>query len=98
MGEQPLNPIVHPLVDIFLHGFIAACSLIAALFFLRFWRETRDWLFLAFVVFFVIQGFNTTYVISFRYPNLGNLWLFGLRLFSVLVVLAAILNKNFSKG
>ena len=93
-----MNPIMHPLLDVFLHGFIAACSLIAGLFFLRFWRETRDFLFLAFVFFFVIQGFSTTYVVSFRYPNLGSPWLYGLRLFSVLVVLAAILKKNFSRN
>lgn len=92
-----MNPITHPLADIFLHGFIAACSLVAGLYFLRFWRETRDSLFLAFVVFFLIQGFSTTYVVSYRQPNIGSLWLFGLRLFSVLVVLAAILKKNFSK-
>lgn len=93
---QALTPISHPEADLFLHGFIAACSLVAGLFFLRFWRQTQDTLFLAFVVFFVIQGLSTTYVISYSHPNIGSLWLFALRLFSVLVVLAAILKKNYA--
>jgi uncharacterized membrane protein HdeD (DUF308 family) len=91
-----MNPITHPLADIFLHGLIAACSIITGLFFLRFWRDTRDWLFLAFVIFFVIQGSDTTYVVSMHHPNIGSPWLYALRLFSVLVVLAAVLRKNFS--
>jgi uncharacterized membrane protein HdeD (DUF308 family) len=93
-----MNPISHPLLDIFLHGVIAASSLIAGLFFLRFWRETRDSLFLAFLIFFVIQGSTTMYVVSMHHPNVGNPWMYGLRLFSVLVVLAAVLKKNFSAG
>lgn len=95
--SQAISQLSHPEADIFLHGFIAACSLVAGLFFLRFWRQTRDLLFLAFVVFFVIQGLSTTYVISYRDPNLGSVWLFMLRLFSVLIVLAAILQKNYSR-
>jgi hypothetical protein len=91
-----MTPLSHPLADIFLLGFVAACSLAAALFFLRFWRTTRDVLFLSFVVFLVIQGFSNMFVISLHHPNVGSRWLFGLRLFSVLVVLAAILKKNFS--
>ena len=37
-----LAPIAHPTADAFLMGFVSACSLIAALFFLKFWRRTRD--------------------------------------------------------
>jgi hypothetical protein len=31
-----------------------------------------------------------------HHPNIGSPWLYALRLFSVLVVLAAVLRKNFS--
>ncbi|HEX5234238.1 MAG TPA: DUF5985 family protein [Silvibacterium sp.] len=93
-----MTQMLHPFTDIFLLGFIAGCSLVAALFFLRFWRETRDLLFLSFVVFFVIQGFSNMFVISLRHPNLGSPLLFALRLFSVLVVLGAILRKNLSQN
>jgi uncharacterized membrane protein HdeD (DUF308 family) len=93
-----MSPIAHPFADIFLLGFIAGCSLVAGLFFLRFWKATRDWLFLAFVVFFVIQGCSYAFVLSYHHPNIGPPWIYGVRLFSVLVVLGAILRKNYSNG
>ena len=93
-----IAPLSHPMLDIFLLGFVAATSLIAGLFFLRFWRDTRDSLFLAFAVFFVIQGCSNAVVLQYHPLNAGSLWLFALRLLSVLVVLAAILKKNFSKS
>lgn len=89
-----LAPLNHPLLDIFLLGFIAACSLFAALFFLRFWRSSRDFLFLAFAIFFVVQGFRDSAVLGLEHPNEGNFWLFLVRLISVLGLLAAILWKN----
>lgn len=46
-----MSPIAHLHADIFLLGFVVASSLIAALFFLRFWRDTRDPLFVAFSAF-----------------------------------------------
>ena len=90
-----MTPIAHPMTDLFLLGFIAACSLVAGLFFFRFWRSTRDILFLAFAIFFVIQGGSNAVVVSLSQPNEGSLSLFLLRLFSVLVVLGGILWKNF---
>lgn len=92
-----MSSITHPLADFFLLGFIAACSLVAGLFFLRFWRSTRDVLFLAFAVFFVIQGGSTAVVGSLSQPNEGSLWLFLLRLLSILVVFGAIVWKNSGK-
>jgi uncharacterized membrane protein HdeD (DUF308 family) len=92
-----MSPITHPLADFFLLGFIAACSLVAGLFFLRFWRSTRDILFLAFAVFFIIQGSSTAVFGSLSQPNEGSLWLFLLRLLSILVVFGAILWKNSGK-
>lgn len=89
-----MNPIAHPLADIFLLGCVTAGSLVAGLFFLRFWRSTHDVLFLAFAVFFVIQGGSYAFVVNLSHPNEGNLFLFCVRLLSVLVVLGAILWKN----
>ena len=93
-----LDGISHPTFDFFLLGFIAACSLVAGLFFLKFWRSTRDPLFLAFLVFFVVQGFTNAVIIGLPHPNEGNLVVFVIRLLSVLVVLAAILAKNIASG
>ena len=89
-----MSSITHPLADVFLVGFIAACSLIATIFFLRYWRDARDPLFLAFAAFFGIQGIVYSAVLLLARPNEGNVWLFLLRLLSVLCVLGAILWKN----
>ena len=93
-----MNGILHPLADIFLLGFIAACSAVGALFFVRFWRETRDSLFLAFAAFFLIQGGSYVFTLGLPHPNEGSMLLRLLRLLSVLWVLGAILKKNTDKG
>jgi len=93
-----MSPLAYPNVDFFLLGFIAACSLIAGLYFLRFYRSTRDPLFLAFLVFFVAQGCTNAVVLELSHPNLGTPMIFLVRLLSVLVVLIAILWKNVAKN
>lgn len=90
----PLSPLVHPRFDIFLLGFIVAASLVAVLYFLRFWKSTRDSLFLAFAVFFAVQSVSHFAVLGLEHPNEGSFWLFLIRLLSVLGILAAILWKN----
>ena len=92
-----MSPITYPNLDFFLLGFIAACSVVAGLFFLRFYRATRDPLFLAFLIFFVVQGCTNAVTLELRQPNLGTPAIFLIRLLSVLVVLAAILWKNLAK-
>jgi len=92
-----LAPMVHPTLDFFLLGFIAACSLVAGLYFLKFWRATHDPLFLAFMIFFVVQGFTNAGILRLPHPNQGNFVVFAIRLVSVLVVLAAILAKNLAR-
>jgi hypothetical protein len=92
-----MSPMLYPNLDYFLLGFIAACSLVAGLFFLRFYRATRDPLFLAFLIFFVVQGCTNAATLELRQPNIGTPMLFVVRLISVLVVLAAILWKNLAK-
>jgi hypothetical protein len=93
-----MSPIDHPVLDYFLLGFIAACSLVAGLFFLRFYRSTRDPLFLAFLIFFVVQGCTNAAILELPHPNIGTPMIFLIRLLSVLVVLAAILWKNLAKN
>jgi hypothetical protein len=93
-----VTPLLNPNLDYFLLGFIAACSLVAGLFFLRFYRSTRDPLFLAFLIFFVVQGCTNTVSLELTHPNIGTPTIFVTRLLSVLVVLAAILWKNLAKG
>ena len=92
-----MSPMTHPIADVFLLGFITSCSLVAAVFFLKYWREARDPLFLAFAVFFGIQGIVHSAVLLLSRPNEGNVCLFMMRLFAVFAVVGAILWKNFAK-
>lgn len=90
----PLAPITHIRLDMFLLGYIAAASVAVALFFLRFWRETRDFLFVAFAFFFVVQGVTRAFTLSTTSPNLADSWVYVLRLLAVALLVAAILRKN----
>jgi uncharacterized membrane protein HdeD (DUF308 family) len=89
-----MTTIVHPVLDMFLLGFIAGTAFAACLFFLRFWKDTRDSLFLAFAGFFGLMAVSETLLLNLPQPNQGNPWLFLVRLASILIVIAAILRKN----
>ena len=89
-----LAPIVHLRLDLFLLGYIAAASAIVTLFFLRFWKETHDLLFMSFAIFFAVQGGTRAFALSTANPNQVVDWVYTLRLLAVLVVVAAILRKN----
>jgi hypothetical protein len=78
----------------FLEGIVATTSLAAGLYFLRFWRDTRDSLFLAFSVAFFIEGFNRCARIFFANPSEASPWVFVVRAFAFLIILAGIVNKN----
>jgi hypothetical protein len=95
MIASPIAPLAHPTLDLYLLGFLTASSLAAALFFLRFFRASRDPLFIAFAVFFFVQAFHDVWVVRLSQPNEGSLWLYLARFIAVFGVLAAILWKNF---
>jgi uncharacterized membrane protein HdeD (DUF308 family) len=78
----------------FLLGVIATASLTAGAFFLRFWRQTRDVLFLAFGAAFLIEGLNRISVLFLERPNEGHPSIYIVRFFAFLLILAAIVNKN----
>ena len=91
---EELAPLVHPLLDVFLLGVIVTCSLTAMVFFLRFWKSTRDPLFLAFTLFFAIQALNYGVLLESDHPNQGNFAHTIIRFVAVLGLLAAIVWKN----
>jgi len=78
----------------FLLGVIATTSFTAALFFLRFWRDTRDSLFLAFGIAFLIEGLNRTGMLLSSQPNEASPWVYVVRMCAFLLILAGIINKN----
>jgi uncharacterized membrane protein HdeD (DUF308 family) len=85
------------MVEGFLLGVIATCSYVAALCFLRFWRDTRDSLFLAFAASFAIEGTNRVFVLFVSQPNEGAAFTYLVRVLAFLLILAAILRKNYAR-
>ena len=82
------------MIEGFLLGVIVTSSLVAGAFFLKFWRKTRDLLFLGFAAAFVIEGVNRLAFLSLDEPNEGAPIVYTVRLFSYLLILAAIIHKN----
>lgn len=78
----------------FVAGGICMAYLVAGLFFLRFWTETRDRLFAAFAVAFFVLASNRALLVLFREAHEAHSWLYLVRLLAYLVILAAILDKN----
>jgi uncharacterized membrane protein HdeD (DUF308 family) len=83
------------MIEGFLLGIIATSSVTAGLFFLKFWRTTRDTFFLAFAVSFMIEGMNRSAILLLDRPNEGSPWIYSVRLLSWLLILVAILKKNY---
>lgn len=86
------------MIESFLLGAIAALSLTAGVFFLKFWRETRDSFFLSFAASFIIEGLNWTSVLMLPRPNEGSPRIYLVRLLAFLLILAAIVRKNYGRG
>jgi len=82
------------MVDGFLLGVIVTASLAIAGYFFRFWRHTRDLLFLGFAAAFAIIGLNRLALLFAEHPNEGGAWTYSVRLLAYLLILAAIIHKN----
>jgi uncharacterized membrane protein HdeD (DUF308 family) len=67
---------------------------VAGLFFLRFWRETRDRLFLIFGTAFWILGVQRLLLALTHQPGSDGTLLYLVRLGAFLLILAAIIDKN----
>jgi hypothetical protein len=78
----------------FLLGVIVTTSLTAGVFFLKFWRRTRDPLFLAFAAAFTIEGINRIGFLFVERPNEGRPEIYVVRLLAFLIILAAIVRKT----
>jgi len=86
------------MIEGFLLGVIATASLIACWFFLKFWKKTRDAFFLAFAFFFLAEAMIRVALLFFTRPNEANPGIYVIRLFALLVILAAILYKNYGRA
>jgi len=86
------------MTESFLLGVIAATSLAAGLFFLKFWRDTGDSFFLSFAAFFFIEGLNRVWLLFLPRPNEGSPQIYLIRLLASLLILMAIVRKNHRRG
>ncbi|MGH7796116.1 MAG: DUF5985 family protein [Candidatus Binatia bacterium] len=78
-------------------GAIAMASFVAGLFFLRFWRDTDDRLFLFFAISFLIEGINRAALGLSGDPNEARPFFYFVRFLSFLLILIAIVQKNLTK-
>jgi len=81
-------------LQLFTGGVLAAGYAVAALFFLRFWRETRDRLFAFFAAAFALLMLQTTVLTLLRDTIDEPAWMYAVRLLAYLLILAAIYDKN----
>ena len=76
-------------------GAMVMAYLTAGLFFLRFWRDSRDRLFAIFAVaFFLLAVQRAVLTIVVHHGQEGSVWLYGLRLLAFLLILVAVVDKN----
>jgi hypothetical protein len=84
-------------MNLILIGAIAMASLVAGLFFLRFWRDTRDNFFRFFAASFFLEAANRTALGLSPDPNEAHPLFYLIRLLSFLLILVAIVQKNRAK-
>lgn len=82
----------------FLSGAITLGFVVAGLFFLRFWRKTRDRLFLAFAMAFVLLGVGQAVQALANIPQEERSYIYLIRLAAFTLILIAIVRKNRSPG
>ena len=77
-----------------LSGAIAVASLLAALFFLRFWHNTRDRFFLYFALSFLLEGINRIALGLLVHITEDNPLFYTVRVVAYGLIVAAIWQKN----
>jgi hypothetical protein len=78
----------------FLAGAVTLAFVVAAAFFLRFWRRTRDRLFLAFGAAFLLMALNQFLAAAFGAADERTVFTYLLRILGFVLILAAIIDKN----
>jgi hypothetical protein len=78
----------------FLSGIVTGGFLVAGLFFLSFWRRTRDGLFLAFALAFWLLGLAQSILALANVPVEERSWIFLIRLAAFTLILVAVVRTN----
>lgn len=80
-------------LSLFLGGAISLASLVVALFFLRFWRATRDIFFLYFALSFALESANRAVSVMLHLSD-DNPVFYGARVIAYGLIIVAIWQKN----
>lgn len=81
-------------IPLFVSGVLAAGYAVAALFFLKFWRQTRDRLFGWFAASFALLMVQRVALAAAVDSNVDPLWYYVIRLLAYVLILVAIVEKN----
>ena len=81
-------------MKMFLIGLYVAFSLVAIVFFIRFWRDTRDKLFLQLAMAFTILAAERTTLLIISVPREASSFIYVLRLVAFSIVIWALIDKN----
>lgn len=85
---------MNTLLGSFISGLITMGLLIAALFFFRFWKRTRDWLFVVFGLAFLLLALNQALIGLSDVTGEERSLLYIPRLAAFALLIAAIVGKN----
>lgn len=80
----------------FISGATTMGFCLAGLFFLRFWRNTGEFLFLAFALAFSLLGLAHALLTFSGMPVEERSWIYLIRLAAFLIIIGAIARKNLS--
>ena len=82
--------------NLFLLGAITMGLLTAGLYFLKFWYQTQDKLFLVFALSFFVEALNRTILAMTPNPREGEPVFYLIRLLAFVLIFAGIVHKNLS--
>lgn len=86
-----------PILSAYAAGVITLGFLTTGLFFVKFWRRTKDGLFLAFAVAFALLAANAAIPVLLNVPSENQSYIYLLRLAAFVLIIAAVLRKNFGR-
>lgn len=78
-----------------LSGAVAMGYFLGAVFFLRFWRDTRDSLFIGFALAFGLLALNQ--ILTHDVPDENRVYIYLLRVLAFTIILVAIVRKNLAR-
>lgn len=78
----------------FIGGATMTASLVIALLFFRYWRQTRDRLFMMFAGGFLVFALSRLILAFLEEDDEGRVFVYAFRLLAFLLILAAIIDKN----